>query len=561
MTNITYACDSTPPWSVSIPAALQQLSVVTPTLVFPLLVADAAGLDAGATVTLLDLTMIAFGLGCLLQPWQRFGIGCGYLLPACCTGAYIVPVLHAARTGGMGAVAGMTIVAGLTTIVLSRFVRRLRPFLPTEIMGLVVLLLGLMIGLLGFREMGGTRAQGAMQSVDIASAFTALACIVVISVWGAPRLRSAAVIMSVVIGTVMDFGLRLALDAGLPEVPIDGLLLHGWPFAIPTFDLSLAPGFLLGAVVSLLRATGDVVICQRANDPHWHRTDYKSVAGGTLADGLSTLLSGLLGGMPINTASAGAGLAATTGVLSRKVCQLTGVLWLALGVVPGGAGLILAVPRAVFGASLLYSGAFLVVSGMAIITARLLDARRAFTIGAAFIGGLSFDLAPSTFAHLPTMAQFLVPSSLLLALIVALLLNAVFRIGSTRTTVLSWHPGDGTEAISQFVTESGGRWGARVEPILAAERALNEFAEAASVLVEPAASVDIAASFDEFSLDFRLRWPGHALPAARPLRFEDADDTLFVAQIAAGLMQHRCDRMTRGVARDGRQELSLHFDH
>ncbi len=561
MTSTSYARNATPPPAVLLIAAIQQLSVSAPTLVFPLLVAEAAGLSASATVTFLDLTLIAFGIACLLQPWQRFGIGSGFLLPACCTGAYIVPLLHAAHTGGMASVAGMTIVAGLTTIALSRCIRRLRPFLPTEIMGLVVLLLGLMIGLLGFREMTGDSAGAVVHGADITAAFITLICIVVSAVWGPARLRAAAVIFAVGIGTLTDFALRLATDVALPHIALDGILLHGWPLAMPSFDAALAPGFMLGAVVSLLRATGDIVICQRANDPNWRRVDYGTVVSGTFADGIATCLSGLIGGMPVNTASAGAGLAAATGVLSRRVCQVTGLIWITLGLVPGGAGLILAVPKAVLGASLLYSGAFLVVSGMNIITARVLDARRTLTVGGAFVVGLSHDLAPATYASLPGFAQLLLPSSLLVALIAALVVNAIFRIGTRKSTAIVWHPRDGADALADFITEAGGVWGARVEPIHAADRVLREFGEAATVLVAGDAGIEVVASFDEFTLDIRLRWAGHALPLVRPLRMEDADETLFVAQIAAGLMQHRSDRMTRGTARDGRQELLLHFDH
>ena len=54
----------------------------------------------------------------------------------------------------------------------------------------------------------------------------------------------------------------------------------------------------------------------------------------------------------------------------------------------------LAIPRGVLGAALLYASVFILLAGMRILNERLLDAKRAITVGVAFLIGLSFDAVP-----------------------------------------------------------------------------------------------------------------------------------------------------------------------
>jgi xanthine/uracil permease len=58
-------------------------------------------------------------------------------------------VLLAATAGGLPAVFGMTVFAGLAEVLLSRYLHRLRMLFPSAISGLVVAVVGLDLGLVG----------------------------------------------------------------------------------------------------------------------------------------------------------------------------------------------------------------------------------------------------------------------------------------------------------------------------------------------------------------------------------------------------------------------------
>ena len=568
MAVILHGLHARPPLSVVLPAALQHVGLGSVTLVFPLLVAEAAGADAWTTVRYLELSMLAIGIGTLLQCLGRCGIGSGFLIPAVCAAVYLPISLAAARTGGLGAVAGLTIAAGLTEALLSRAVRRLRAYLPTEVVGIVVLTIGIILGLLGLRLMlgFGPGAQGAGGPADWGVGLAALAVIVGASVRGGPRLRSVAVLVGLAGGSLLHLAVGLAQGGGDAPAPASNLGTIVWPLVTPRWDLALLPGFLVGALACLVRASGDIVASQRANDPGWRRADFRTVRDGALADGLGTAVAGLLGTMGVNTYTGSVGLATATGITARRVGLAVGLLWVAFALLPGTSTVLLAIPRGVLGAALFFTAAFIVATGMSILAQRLLDARRTVVVGFAFVVALSYDALPDLYAGLPGSARGLLSSSLVLGMVCALGLNALLRIGVYRPAAVRWRPEEGPAALTAFMAEVGAGWGARAEAVGRACDLLEEFAEAAPTVVTPGEAAEITARFDEFNLDLVLRWRGEPLPAG-PVALtldntsEGADDAAIAAGLAAVLLRRHADRVATATSADGRQELHAHIEH
>lgn len=558
-----WAPDSRPPAGVIWPAALQHIGLGSVTLVFPLMVASAAEADAALLATYMSLSMLALGFSTLLQALAWRGIGSGFLIPTVFTAVYLPPALAAAATGGLGAVAGLTLVAGLTEVALASTMHRLRPWLPTELVGLVVLMIGLILGLLGLRLMLGIAPGALPPQQDTPAALLALAAIIACAVWGGARLRSLAVLIGLGVGIALHVAMTLAAGRPLLPAPVE-LHLPSWPIALPSLELPLLPGFILGALACLVRASGDIVASQRANDPGWKRPNLASLRAGTMADGLGTVAAGLLGVPGVNTYTASVGLSIATGVRARRVAFAVGALWIVLALTPGAASLMLAAPRGVLGAALFFAAAFIVVTGMGIVTQRLLDGRRIIAVGTALLIGLSYDELPWLYAELPEEARLLISSSLVLGLLVGLGLNALFRAGVTQTKVTAWQPAEGVAALQGKVHEAGAAWGARAEVVAAAERALEEVALALSALLPQDAPVRVALRFDEFNFDLALRWHGPALLEAgsQAMAIEDADqDEAVAVRLAVLLLRHAAHRVTEVALPDSQRELRLHFEH
>jgi xanthine/uracil permease len=559
----SWSLGSAPPAGVLWPAALQHVGLAAVTLVFPLLIAEAAGADAATVTTYIALSMVALGVTTLLQAWGRRGIGSGFMLPAVFTAVYLPPSLLAAQVGGLGAVAGLTLAAGTTQILLSFLVHRLRPYLPVELAGLVVLMIGLVLGLLGLRLMLGVGPGPRDPAHDLVAPFATVVAIIALTAWGSRRWRPVAVLAGLGVGIAVHLA-QAALSGASPFRLPPVMMLPSWPLATPSLPWALVPGVLVGALASLVRASGDILACQRANDPQWKRPDFGSIRAGVLADGIGTFCAGLIGVPGTNTYTASVGLSIATGVMARRVALAVGGLWIVLGLLPGAPALLLAVPRGVLGAALFFAAAFIVVTGMGIVVQRVLDARRTLAVGIAFVVGVSYDAAPQLFVTLPDTARLLLTSSLVLGLLVGLLMTAAFRAGATQHRHMAWRPAEGIPALEGFAMEAGSAWGARAEVVARLRGALEEAAALLGQAAAPGTAVEVAGRFDEFNLDIVLRWTGASLRAHvadAPAIEEEQDLDALAARLAALFLWRAADRVGETALPGGQWELRLHYDH
>jgi NCS2 family nucleobase:cation symporter-2 len=112
------------------------------------IVNEVGGSQAAAVAFVLG-SMLAGGLGTILQALVHGPVGSGYLCPNLTGPAFVPASLMAARSGGLALVCGMTVVAGVFQVLLSRTIRHLRALLPPEVTGVIVLMVGLSLVRLG----------------------------------------------------------------------------------------------------------------------------------------------------------------------------------------------------------------------------------------------------------------------------------------------------------------------------------------------------------------------------------------------------------------------------
>ena len=99
------------------------------------IVARAAGVPNATALAIVSLGMIALAISTVLQAIWKGPVGSGYLAVPVFSAIYLAPALLAAKTGGLPAVFGMTMFAGLVEVILSRSLRRLRALFPPAISG------------------------------------------------------------------------------------------------------------------------------------------------------------------------------------------------------------------------------------------------------------------------------------------------------------------------------------------------------------------------------------------------------------------------------------------
>jgi xanthine permease XanP len=553
---MAYGVDSTPPRLVTTIAALQLIGVNVPSLLLPVLVASAAGLPADAMTSVVGTTMLVTGVGTAFQLCRR-RFGCGFPIGAGPANVLLLPGLLAAREGGLPLLTTMTVLSGLLEVALSRVVTVLRPFFAPEISGLILILSAMTLGADSLFELTAGEAAATPQGLLGLATFGLLMCL---SVWGG-RVKTYALLIGLGTGYIatVAFGLgpravAIVADSswiGLPHLGAGGF----------AFSWNAVPIYLVATVAVVLKEMADISTFQKLTDADWVRPEFASLRGGILANGTANILAGFFGTMGVSPNSSAIGVVAATGVASRLVGAVVAVLYLALAFMPKIAAVLVATPRPVLAAAMMYVASFILVNGLQIITSRLLDARRVLMIGMAmFVGVLSISHRLPV-DLLPRRVRALADAPLVVSTLVAMALNIVFRLGIRRTRHMrvALDPLD-LVAVEDFLDHCGAEWAARPAMIsrvrFAAAQTLETLAELAR------GSALLSASFDEFTLVVEIAYDGEAmpLPDLRPDERAILDDPAGTHLLAGWMLRRNADRVQ--CRSDGpRQTLTFMFDH
>lgn len=562
--DLAYGAEDAPPPSVLWLAALQHVGVLALVMVFPLLISRAAGASPAIAAQILTAGMLAVGLATIVQARAYGPLGSGYLAPTGFQAVYLGPSLAAAQAGGLPLVFGMTIFAGLVEAALSRVWRPLRPYLPPEMSGLVVLLTGLVTAGVGIRYLMAGHAGGPAPSREWIVACFTLAVMAGLNVWTKGMLRMFCALVGLVAGYLLAVWLGLGAPAELAAIGERSLL------AVPrfdhlawSFDAALAAPFAVAGVAAALNTSANVTIFQRLNDAQWVRPELPSITRGTLTDGLAASASGALGSCGISTLSASVGVIIATGVASRRIAYAIGAIVIGLAFLPKFTAVLVATPAAVVAGALVFIACFIVIGGMQIITSRMLDARKSLVIGLSVAAALAVLMFPGAVAAAPRGAQPLLGSALVTGAVLAFGLNLLFRLGVRQKVSLALDPGgDYAKAIEDFFTERGKTWGARPDIVRRAIFGATQLAEAVIENCSPRGPLMLEAAFDEFNLDVHVEYDGDLLelPDVRPSEREVREDEDGARRLAGFMLRRNADRV-HSARKDGRVEIHFHFDH
>jgi xanthine permease XanP len=563
---IIYGTDDRPPISVLLALATQHVFVLSIFLISPVLVARAARLPLQQAGNFISITMIAIGIGTLLQV-RRWGlVGSGLLAIPVSSSNWVPACLIAARVGGLPMVAGLILAASSLEVLLSRFLRRLRGVLPTELSGLVVLVTGLGVAQAGMDNMvaGMTAGDGIMWLRSLLVSVGTLAVMVGFSVWGRGPIRTLGAGVGLVCGSIASLVTGLADHASLDAlVHMPLVRLPSIAPVMPSFDMVLLLPALITGLAITLNSTGALTAAQKLNDADWNRQDLAGLSGGLLADGLGSVISAFIGGGGVCASGSSVSLTAASRATSRTLGYAVAGGFLILSVVPRFSLVVLALPPPVIGPVLVFLSCSLMVSGVTIMSSRLLDTRKTYTLGIAFAFAVTTSALVRATPILPYWMAPVVASPLLASALIAILLNPLLRLGIRQQVKLTIPEGGlPHEEIIKFITRAGAAWGARRDVI---ERAQGVIAECLDALVDAEladGAVQLAVGFNELQLDARISWRGAPLVLANapPTKQELLTDDAAAARMAGYLVGRLASRVTSRVV-DGVAQVDLIFDH
>jgi len=300
-------------------------------LVLPIVLISEIGRGPDQVRAVVALTMIACGIGTILQALRGHGIGSGFLCPNLCGPNFFAASVQAAWLGGLPLMRGMTIVAGLVELVFARLFHRLEFLFPPEITGMVVMMVGIGIVPLGVSKFLGVNYGG--EPIQLTNFIVAAICLLVmvgVNVWAKSKLKLYAVLMGMALGYVLSYVTGLLSPLQFAEAlavswlawpVLDGM----WDFA---FSWSLVPTFAIVSITGALKSFGNLILCEKVNDDDWRQPNIKRVSDGLVADGLCVTISGLLGGMASDTSASNVSLSSASGATSRVIGFVAGGLFI-----------------------------------------------------------------------------------------------------------------------------------------------------------------------------------------------------------------------------------------
>jgi NCS2 family nucleobase:cation symporter-2 len=470
-TPAVHPVDERPPLPRLAALGLQHVLVMyAGAIAVPLIVGRALKLTPEQVALLISADLFCCGLVTLIQSvgFSRwFGIKLPVMMGVTFAAVGPMVAMANAQSGpeGARAIFGAIIGAGLISILLAPVMSRLLRFFPPVVTGTIIAVIGISLMRVGVGWALGGPAPLA-QSVDVpklaalvdsaravaaaASAPLKLAGAVPMvnnASYGAlDNLAIAGAVLLVVLalvkygrGFVGNIAVLLGIVAGcvaaaaLGKMGFDKVAKAEWfdmvlPFAFgtPTFDPLMVGTMTLVMVVVMIESTGMFLAL---SDITGKPLSQAELAAGLRTDGLGTVLGGLFNTFPYTSFSQNVGLVGVTGVKSRWVCAMAGVIMLFLGMLPKMAALVESVPQFVLG------GAGLVMFGMVAATGVRILARVDFAgnrfnlyIVAISIGmGLVPLVAPRWTQQMASGLHPLLESGILLTALTAVALNLFFN--------------------------------------------------------------------------------------------------------------------------------------
>jgi uric acid transporter len=158
---------------------------------------------------------------------------------------------------------------------------------------------------------------------------------------------------------------------------------------------------------------------------------------GLLTDGLGTLIGGIFNTFPYTSFSQNVGLIGVTGVKTRWVTGVGGIILLLLGLVPKLGALVTAIPLCVLGGAGMVMFGIVAAVGIRILKAVDFQTNRnnVFIVASGIGFGMIPLAAPMFFSQLPKQLEPILNSGVVLTVIVVVILNVFFNGVSSRSLV------------------------------------------------------------------------------------------------------------------------------
>jgi len=417
------------PLNQSIPLGIQHVfAMFAGNITVPLIVAGVFGVTTGEKIFLIQMALFAAGVATIIQTVGYKNIGARLPIIQGTSFAFI-PIMLPFKAFGLGAIFTAAFIGGIFQIWIGKMLKPIRHMFPPLVTGIVVLMIGVSLLKVGFMYAGGggwllnNKPEFFGNANHLFIAFTVLIVSLIAHQKGKGMVSSASILLGIIAGYIV------AMLLGM--VNYGKIASADW-FAFP-MPFQYGIDFVWGAVILMLfmsivttiETIGDISATTMGG-ANREATD-KELSGGIMADGLGTTFASIFNAMPNTSYSQNAGLVAFTGVISRHVGTVAGIILILLGLFPKLGGIIAAMPESVIGGAAIIMFGLITAAGIKLISQSEMNQRNLLILALSLSFGIGLSLLPQFVAHIPDFGiklKLLLTTGLIPAGLIAFTLNA-----------------------------------------------------------------------------------------------------------------------------------------
>ncbi len=432
MTDTTSYSDPnvTPPMAQAVPLGLQHVLAMFASNVTPsVIVAGAAGLAFGGAeqIYLIQMAMLFAGIATLFQTVGFGPVGARLPIMQGTSFAFVGVLAGVAATQGLSVALTACVIGGLFHFSLGTVIQRIRWLFPPLVTGLVILSIGLYLMPTAIKYAAGGAAdfQMAAESFGSLKHWSVALVVVIVSLlckfWGKGTVSNAAILIGLVAGYILALIMGMVNFSSIGNASwITGLQVFPYGFE---FSLGAVIAVSLVSIVSAIETVGDASATTKAGAGREATDD--EISGATFADGLGTAVAGVFGGLPNTSFSQNVGIVGMTGVMSRHVVTIAGLIMIACGLIPKIGAVIGSMPLPVLGGGVIVMFGMVASAGLNVLTEIKMNRRNMIIIALSLTVGLGLNLVPSAVQYLPGVVKVLATSAVAPTALMAVVLNLV----------------------------------------------------------------------------------------------------------------------------------------
>lgn len=392
----------------------------------PIILAGALHLTTAQLIQLINADLFTCGIATLIQTIGFKGVGARVPMIQGVTFAAVSPMIIIGTDFGLTGIYGSIIVAGLVTFLIAGWFSKLIRFFPPVVTGTIITIIGTTLMPVAVRWISGPNPKApdyaSMERIILAA--VTMLFVILIYRYGKGFIKNIAVLIALILGTIVSYATGMA---NFDEVGKASWFDVVTPlaFGMPEFYPSAILSMIIVMMVVMVETTGDLIAIGEIVDK---KVDQNLLARCLRADGLSTAIGGIFNSFPYTAFAQNVGLVAVTGIRSRYVVAMSGLILIVLGLFPKLAAVVACIPQPVLGGAGVAMFGMIIASGIrSLAKVEFEGTYNLMVIAISFGFGLITLAVPNFYHAFPEWFRVIMHSGITAASVCAVLLNVLFN--------------------------------------------------------------------------------------------------------------------------------------